>query len=112
MTGSGSTIVCIGSGALCCQAAGRGSLYQLRHTCIPLGRLQRSPLRQPTTNLPALDPSHADDVPAFLQEPQYTDLFVTPARLITRQVGEWYAAPARPSTSTAAEAAAAAAAVA
>ncbi|KAI7843240.1 hypothetical protein COHA_003074 [Chlorella ohadii] len=40
MTGSGSTIVCIGS----------------------------------------------DDVPAFLQEPQYTDLFVTPARLITRQL--------------------------
>lgn len=49
----------------------------------------------------------AEDVPAFLQEPQYADLFVTPARLITRQPGQWYAAPQRPSTATAAEAAAA-----
>lgn len=48
MTGSGSTIVCMGS----------------------------------------------DDVPAFLQEPQYADMFVSPTRLITRQPGEWYAAPA------------------
>lgn len=55
-------------------------------------------------------PLLADDVPAFLQEPQYADLFVTPARLITRQPGQWYSEPARPSTSTAAEAAAAVAA--
>ncbi|KAL4434604.1 hypothetical protein ABPG77_002727 [Micractinium sp. CCAP 211/92] len=48
MTGSGSTIVCMGS----------------------------------------------DDVPAFLQEPQYADMFISPTRLITRQPGEWYAAPA------------------
>lgn len=49
MTGSGSTIVCIGS----------------------------------------------DVAPSFLQEAQYNDMFVSPARLITRQPGEWYEAPAR-----------------
>ncbi|PSC74871.1 4-diphosphocytidyl-2-C-methyl-D-erythritol kinase [Micractinium conductrix] len=37
----------------------------------------------------------ADEPPAFLQEAQYSDMFVSPARLITRQPGEWYAAPAR-----------------
>lgn len=49
MTGSGSTIVCVGS----------------------------------------------DEVPAFLSEPQYSEMFVSPARLITRQPGQWYAAPSR-----------------
>jgi 4-diphosphocytidyl-2-C-methyl-D-erythritol kinase len=45
MTGSGSTIVCIGS----------------------------------------------DEVPEFLaEEPQYRDLFISPARFITRKPGEWY----------------------
>lgn len=57
--------------------------------------------------MPALP---AEDVPSFLQESQYADLFVTPARLITRQENGWYAAPERPSTATAAEAAAAVAA--
>ena len=31
------------------------------------------------------------DTPAFLlDEPQYADTFVAPARLITRQPGQWY----------------------
>eukprot|EP00798_Chlamydomonas_sp_ICE-L_P015923 gene15923-22056_t len=32
----------------------------------------------------------SDKAPAFLQEDEYKDLFVSPARLITRQPGEWY----------------------
>ena len=44
MTGSGSTIVCLGS----------------------------------------------DTPPAFLADPQYKDLFVSPARLVVRQPGQWY----------------------
>lgn len=43
---------------------------------------------------PPPPPFPADDVPAFLQEPQYADMFISPTRLITRQPGEWYAAPA------------------
>lgn len=43
----------------------------------------------------AVPPAGADDVPAFLQEPQYADMFISPTRLITRQPGEWYAAPAQ-----------------
>lgn len=35
----------------------------------------------------------SDAAPAFLQGPEYRDLFVTPARLIVRQPGEWYHAP-------------------
>ena len=53
----------------------------------------------------------ADEVPAFLQEAQYSNMFVSPTRLITRQQGEWFAAPTRPgavvpAASTAATAAA------
>lgn len=61
MTGSGSTIVCVGS----------------------------------------------DAPPAFLAEPQYASLFVSPARLIVRKPGEWYAPSA--AAARAAEAPAAAA---
>lgn len=46
MTGSGSTIVCIGS----------------------------------------------DEPPEFLQEDQYADVFISPARLLVRMPGEWYKA--------------------
>ena len=38
-----------------------------------------------------------DAAPAFLSDGgsgEYTDLFVAPARLITRRPGEWYQAPA------------------
>lgn len=64
MTGSGSTIVCVGS----------------------------------------------DAPPAFLsQEAERGDLFVSPARLITRRPGEWYAAPAGGPRAAAAKAAAGAA---
>lgn len=35
----------------------------------------------------------SDDVPDFLKgEPQYNDLFISPARLIVRNKGEWYSA--------------------
>lgn len=32
----------------------------------------------------------SDQVPNFLSDPQYQDLFISPARLIVRQPGEWY----------------------
>ncbi|GLI60956.1 hypothetical protein VaNZ11_003208 [Volvox africanus] len=32
----------------------------------------------------------SDSVPAFLKEEQYKDLFISPARLITRKEGGWY----------------------
>ncbi len=32
----------------------------------------------------------SDDPPAFLSGEEYADVFVSPARLITRQEGEWY----------------------
>ncbi len=32
----------------------------------------------------------SDEPPAFLQEAEYKDLFVSPARLIARESSEWY----------------------
>ena len=127
MTGSGSTIVCIGSGEggggthmlvaspleTPCGVYLAARWHWLGAAAAPARRARCPPSAPPTGGArPCAPPCRADDVPAFLQEPQYADLFVTPARLITRRAGEWYAAPARPSTSTAPEAAAAAAAVA
>ena len=117
MTGSGSTIVCMGSGARpgrlprargCRPPAGLGCLPPAG---LPLfGGGRRARLNRRSLPLPVCNCRGAESVPSFLQaEAQYADLFVTPARLITRQPGQWYAAPARPSTATAAEAAAAAA---
>ena len=39
--------------------------------------------------------------PAFLTEPQYSDVFVAKARLITREADGWYQAPAAAEQSTA-----------
>jgi 4-diphosphocytidyl-2-C-methyl-D-erythritol kinase len=36
----------------------------------------------------------SDAAPAFLGEAQYAGMFVSPARLLVRRPGEWYAAPA------------------
>lgn len=53
----------------------------------------------------------SDAAPAFLaREAEYADVFVSPARLIVRQPGEWYAAPAGGPRAAAAAAAGAAAA--
>jgi 4-diphosphocytidyl-2-C-methyl-D-erythritol kinase len=35
----------------------------------------------------------SDKAPAFLRGAEYNDLFISPARLIVRKPGEWYAAP-------------------
>jgi 4-diphosphocytidyl-2-C-methyl-D-erythritol kinase len=52
----------------------------------------------------------SDAAPGFLSGPEYKEVFVSPARLIVRRPGEWYAAPAGGPRAAAAAAAAATAA--
>lgn len=92
MTGSGSTIVCVGSGG--CRLPGWGKLGDGVPVWLPASLSSSLRCQHPSCAAPA------DEPPAFLSEAQYSDLFVSPARLITRQPDGWYTAPSRAASAT------------
>ena len=109
MTGSGSTIVCVGSGAHFYAVCAEDALLEAEQAVTNNSGCCRCSDAAPYCRTAARLPN-ADTAPAFLsEEAQYSDMFVSPARLITRPAGEWYAAPTAPRGAGSATSAAAAA---